>query len=119
MGKSGQATEYTLEQLKDIADAGSIGIPDDLDEGRKVVTAAGTRVALAASTACREVLVTAEEDNTGVIVVGGVGVIAALATREGTPLHPLDSVRIRIADLATVYIDSMVSGDGVTYSYEV
>lgn len=114
MGKSGQATEYTLEQLKNLTAGG-----DTLDEGRKVVAAAGTAVVLGASTTIKEVLITAELNNTGVMCVGGSGVIAAEATREGTPLEAGESMRIVTSDLANVYIDSTVNGDGVTYTTQV
>lgn len=85
--------------------------------GRKVVAAAATAETLAASTACREVTITAELDNTGVVVLGGSAVIAALATRRGHPLNAGDSVTIPIDDLAKIYLDVTVSGDGVTYAY--
>lgn len=88
-----------------------------IGDGRKVVTTAGTRVALAASTAIKTVVITAETDNTDKIVVGGSTVVAALATRQGTPLDPGDSLILNLDDLADVYIDSMVSGEGVTFTY--
>jgi len=85
-------------------------------DGRKVVTTAGTRVALAASTACKEVVITAETDNTGYVVVGAAAtVIAALATRTGIPLYAGDSVTIQTDNLADIGLDSAVSGDGVTF----
>jgi hypothetical protein len=85
-------------------------------DGRKVVTTAGTRVALAASTACKEVVITAETDNTGIVTVGAAGtVIAALATRTGIPLNAGDSVTIQTDNLADIGLDSAVSGDGVTF----
>ena len=117
MGKSGQATEYTLWQLKELIEAGSAAVSTSLSEGRKVVSSAGTAEALASSTEIKEVLVTAETNNTGMIVVGGSGVIAAEATREGTPLYPGDTILIQVDDLAEVYVDSTVNGDGVTYTY--
>ena len=86
-------------------------------DGRKVVTSAGTEVALASATACSWVQVTAETDNTGVIVVGASTVVAALSTRRGTPLNAGDSVTVPADDLANVYIDSTVNGDGVTFIY--
>ncbi len=86
--------------------------------GRKVVTTAGTRVTLASSTVARTVLIAAETDNTGVIVVGSAaGVIAVLATREGVPLSAGESLSLPIDNLADVGIDSTVSTDGVTYVY--
>lgn len=85
---------------------------------RKIVTTAGTRVQFQTSaTNCRKADITAELDNTGTVVVGGSGVIAALATRKGTPLEPGDSVTVYINDLSLLYLDSVVSGDGVTYNY--
>lgn len=89
-----------------------------LGSGRKVVTTAGTRVALASSTAAKWVIITAELDNTDVVVVGSAaGVIAALTTREGTPLAPGDTAIIACDNLADIGLDSVVSGEGVTYSY--
>ena len=87
-----------------------------MTDGRKVVTTAGTRVALASSTACKEVVITAETDNTGVVAVGAAAtVVAALATRTGVPLNAGDSIVLQIDNLADVGLDSMVSGDGVTF----
>ena len=85
-------------------------------DGRTVVTTAGTRVALASSTACKEVVITAETDNTGIVAVGAAGtVIAALATRTGIPLNAGDSIVLQTDNLADVGLDSTVSGDGVTF----
>jgi hypothetical protein len=87
-------------------------------EDRKVVTTAGTRVSLvAASTPCKSVVITAETDNTGIVVVGGAGVVAALATRKGVPLGPGDSIALDVVNLNLIYLDSTVNGDGVTYLY--
>lgn len=88
-----------------------------LNTGRKVVTTAGTAVAIASSTTCKWVAITAETDNTGYIVVGDSGVIASLSTREGVPLNAGDSIVIPIDNLSDVYIDSTVSGEGVTFTY--
>ena len=88
-----------------------------INDGRKEVASAGTAVTLAASTACTKVTITAEEDNTGVIVVGGSSVVAALGTRQGTPLNAGQSYTVEIDDLVKIYLDSTASGDGVTYSY--
>ena len=87
-------------------------------DGRKTVTAAATAEALS-STALHvdAVVITAETNNTGMIVVGGSTVVAAVATRRGTPLNPGDHMILEGVDLATIYIDSAVNGDGVTYSY--
>jgi hypothetical protein len=113
-GADGTATDAsTSNPLPVQATSGITTIGDD----RKTVTTAGTRVALASSTACKQVIITAETDNTGNITVGGSTVVAALATRRGIPLAAGDSVALEIDNLADVYIDSTVNGDGVTFAY--
>lgn len=88
-----------------------------IGDGRKVVTTAGTALALDTSTPCKKVTITAETDNTGIIVVGGSTVVAALATRRGTPLNAGDSYEFDIDNLADVYLDTTVNGDGVTFTW--
>lgn len=84
--------------------------------GRKTVTSAGTAEALVGvSTPCKKVDIVAETDNTGVIVVGDSTVVAALGTRKGIPLYAGDFYSIEIDDAASIYLDSTVSTDGVTY----
>jgi len=86
--------------------------------GRKVVAAAGTAEALVSSSRkITEVIITAETDNTGLIAVGDSAVIAALATRTGTPLNAGESIVLREDDLSNIFIDSTVNGDGVTYQW--
>jgi hypothetical protein len=99
-------------------------LPTTLGHGRKVVASAGIPVALASSTTCKEVTITALEGNTDVIVVGGTGVIAgtsgdAGATRTGVPLFPSNSITLKITNLANVYMDAVVSGNGVSFLYSV
>lgn len=107
------ATDNTVLDNIDANTAPTTG----LNTGRKVVTTAGTAVAIASSTTCKWVAITAETDNTDLIVVGDSGVIASLSTREGIPLYPADSIVIPIDNLADVYIDSLVSGEGCTFLY--
>lgn len=87
-------------------------------DGKKSVTKAGTRVQLsAASAAVHQLDVTALSGNTGQIVVGGSTVVAASgATRSGTPLSAGDTFTVYDVDLSTVYLDSTVDGEGVSYS---
>lgn len=87
--------------------------------GRKVVAAAGTAEALASAVTggVTEVIITAETDNTGIIVVGDSSVVAALATRKGTPLSASESIVMEATNLDSIYLDTTVSGDGVTYQY--
>ena len=88
-----------------------------IGHGVKTVTTAGTDEALAGSTACKRVVVQAQSDNTGVIAVGATGVDATIATGTGVLLFPADTFEIEIDNLADIFIDSTVSGDGVRYSY--
>ena len=86
-------------------------------QGRKVVAAAGTAEALASDTPCQKVDIQAELDNTDVICVGGSGVIAATATREGIALESKDVYSLEIDNLNKVYIDAEVNGEGVSFTY--
>lgn len=89
-----------------------------LKEGRKAVAVAGTEEPLVGqATPCSWVLVTAFETNTQKVVVGGPGVIAALAQRQGVPLSAGDSVPLPVDDVADVYVDSLVNGEGVIFAY--
>jgi len=87
---------------------------DVVVDGRDVVTTAGTRIQMSAQV-CKTVSVTAETDNTGIVVVGGATVVAAIATRRGLPLNAGDSVTITVDNVNRLWLDSMVSTDGVTW----
>ena len=96
-------------------------------DGRQVVTTAGTRVQLSATnnTKVGGIIITAETDNTGAVVVGASTVVAAVATRRGTPLAAGKSMTINGSwagdegrvDLSDIYIDAEQDGDGVTFMY--
>jgi len=89
-----------------------------IGDGLKVVATAASRVTLvAASTPAKVVIITAETDNTDYVVVGGSTVVALLATRQGTPLNAGDSITLLVDDLVDVYLDAVVSGEGVTFTY--
>lgn len=88
-----------------------------IGHGVKTVTTAGTDVALASSTPCKRVDIQAQTDNTGIIAVGGSGVDFTVATGTGIILSPGDIYSLEIDDLADIYIDSSVNGDGVRYSW--
>jgi hypothetical protein len=100
-----------------LSGAGVEAVKSSIKDGRKVVATAGTRLALAASTTCKHVTIVAETNNTDIVVVGGITVVAALATRQGVPLYPGDTYDLDIDDLADVYLDALVSTEGVTYTY--
>lgn len=87
-------------------------------DGSKNVTTAGTAVQLSStSVLCEKVEVTAKIGNTDVIVVGASTVVAATGTRRGTPLDPGQTFTMYIDDLSKVYIDSVVSGEGCTFTH--
>lgn len=89
-----------------------------IQSDRATCATAGTREQFkTGSTPCRKVDITAELDNTGVVVVGGAACVAALATRKGAPLEPGDSLTVYVTDLSLLYLDAVVSTDGVTYNY--
>jgi len=86
-------------------------------DGRQTVTTAGTRVALASSTTCKKVHIQALGDNTDAVVVGGSTVVAAAGTRRGIALLPFNSLTLECDNLADIYLDSVVNGEGVSYTY--
>src|SRR3990167_2104974 len=88
-----------------------------IGHGIKTVTTAGTDEALAGSTVCKKVIIQSQTDNTGLIAVGTSGVDATEATGTGVILYAGDALEIEIDNLADVYIDATVSGEGVRYSY--
>ena len=89
----------------------SIAAPTLIYHNKKTVTTAGTRVALAASQAVRSVCIKALAINTGYIYVGD----SSLSSTNGFQLLAGESVSLDISNLNTIYIDSSVSGEGVTY----
>lgn len=91
---------------------------EHVGDGLQLVASAGTAEALAAaSTACRLVVVSARPENTDVVVVGASTVVAAAGTRRGISLSPGQSVSLRVKDVANLYVDAVVTGEGVSYVY--
>ena len=89
-----------------------------INHGLKTITAAGTDEALAGSTAAKYVDIVAQTDNTGWIAIGGTGVDATVATGNGILLAPGDHTGwMPIDNLADIFVDSTVSGDGVRFTY--
>lgn len=87
--------------------------------GRKVVTTAGTQVPLISTVASTNwIIIQAESDNTGLIAVGDSSVDATVTSQtNGVLLAACESLVLPLSDAKAVYIDSTVSGDGVTYLY--
>jgi len=86
--------------------------------GVKTITAAGTDEALAGSTAAKSLTVQAQTDNTGWCALGATGVDATIATGTGVLLAPGDSYSFNIDNLADVFLDCTVTGDGARYTYQ-
>ena len=81
-------------------------------DGSKNVTTAGTRVVLAASQALTKgVRVRAKDANTGLIYIGGTAVSSS-----SDRLAPGESTWIDANNLAIIWLDAAVSGEGVTFS---
>lgn len=87
----------------------------------KTVTTAGTRVPLTATglTMANWLLIQPISTNTGLIYIGDRGVTSSnsngLSVGDSDVLWP--SATTNIYDLSTIYIDSSVSGEGVTVLY--
>jgi hypothetical protein len=97
---------------------GNLAPASILSQGHKEVATSGTAVVLQDApdpTTCKWVIITAKLTNTGLIYVGGPNVL--VATPKGTPLSAGDSVIIPVLDLSAVFIDAVVDGEGVTFTY--
>lgn len=89
-----------------------------IGHGVKVVEEAATDEPLvASSTPAKIVTIQAQTDNTSVVAVGGSGVDATVATGTGIILYPGETITLPCDDLAEIYIDSLVSGEGVRFIY--
>jgi len=89
-----------------------------IGHGVKVVATAGAHLALVTtSTPAEIVIIQAQTDNTSAVAVGGDEVDATVATGNGILLYAGDTITLEIDDLADVYIDALVSGEGVRYIY--
>lgn len=89
-----------------------------VEPGVKTVTTPLTDVPIVAvSTPAKVVIIQAQTDNTGAIAVGGEGVVATIATGTGIILYAGDSIVLEVDDLADVWIDAIVGGEGVRFTY--
>jgi hypothetical protein len=93
-------------------DVTSVSAPSTVFAGQKTVTTAGTEVSLASSqTLTQGVWIKALHANTGFIYVGLNGVTSTT----GFVLDNGESVFVPIANISTIFIDSSVNGEGVSY----
>ena len=64
----------------------------------------------------KKLTVTADDTNTGVIVLGGPRVVASAGSRQGMEiLYPGESVTDDYDDFNALWIDAVVNGDGVSF----
>jgi hypothetical protein len=84
--------------------------------GRKEVATVGTRVQLVTTSQWVKVVdITAETNNTGTVTVGDSAVVGAVNTRTGTPLVAGQTKTYYNVDLSSIWLDTTVNTDGVTY----
>lgn len=93
----------------------TLNVPTTIGSGKTTVTTAGTRVTLAASTACKSVTIKALSTNTNKIFVGD----ATVASTNGFQLAASEALSLDITNLNTINLDATTSGEGVTYVYVV
>ncbi len=114
-GATAAATAVTagaVAAAKMQTDVKTITLPTTVVNGQKTVAATGTAEALAGATTLLSVVsIKALISNTGNIFVGNSGVDST----NGYVLAQGESVVLSVADLATVFIDSAVNGDGVSF----
>lgn len=79
------------------------------------VKVVGTPVALAASTPCKWVTITALPSNTRQVNIGAAGVTSVSGSDTGVPMLARDSVTIPVADVALLFVDALVAGEGVSF----
>jgi len=90
-----------------------------LVDGRKTVSTAGSAEALGSTTTVKKVTVQAFEANTDAVAVGASTVVAASGSERGMILLPFQSFDFTNDDLADIFVDSRVNGEGVSFTYEV
>jgi len=90
----------------------------NMASGNVTVATAGTKVALAnTSTQVKRLDITANYTNTDMVTIGGSGVVGAASGRKGVPIAPGNTYTFYVTDLALVYVDSVVNGEGASYNY--
>lgn len=89
-----------------------------IGHGVKTVASAGTDEALVSQiTFAKWVTIQAQTDNTGIIAVGASGVDATVATGTGVALVAGAHITLPCDNLADIFVDATVTGDGVRYTY--
>ena len=89
----------------------NVNAPTTIYNGQKVVADAGTREALGADQAILSITIKAHKTNTGNIFVGN----NTVSNANGFILPPGEVVSLDIDNVADIYIDSAVDGEGVSW----
>lgn len=85
-----------------------------INSGTKTVAVAGTAEPIVAvSTPMNQVQIQALTTNTDLVFVGDSSVSSS---NPGAALYPGDSVDFSIDDLDTLYVDSVVNGEGISFN---
>jgi len=113
------AAGHTVTLAAGTANAGVVGHnKTGIADGVITVTTPLTDVPIVgSSTPAKLVIIQAQTDNTDAIAVGGEGVVATIDTGTGIILYAGDSVTLEVDDLADVWIDAIVGGEGVRFTY--
>ena len=106
-------TPLNVDGTVDVTSAGDQAAT--LTNGRRTVTTPGTAVALASSATCAWVSVSALPSNTGKVAIGGIGVLATPGSETGLVLAPGGSLTVPVDDIAAVFVDAVVPGEGVSF----
>ena len=97
---------------------GVVGTYRAMVSGAQTVATAGMPVQLISTpTEAKRLDVTANYNNSDIVTVGGSGVIGAQTGRKGVPIASGNTYTFTITDVSLVWIDSVASGDGVTFNY--
>ena len=95
--------------------------PQSNDDGHTFVPTPGTAVQVAAHS-CRFMIITADQLNTDVVVIGGPNVVAGASDdtgriRKGIPLFPNQQVTIPCDNTDQIWVDAVAATDGINWSY--
>ena len=95
--------------------------PQTNSDGHAFVTAPGTAVQLPTNT-CRYVVITADQANSDVIVIGGSEVVAGASgdtgrNRRGIPLFSNQQVTLAIDNTNQIWVDAVSAGDGINFAF--
>lgn len=83
--------------------------------GQKTVTTAGTAVALGTLQVDEAILVKALDTNTGVVAVGNDGADDVTVSNGYRLLAGESVILAKVDNLAAIYVDSAVNGEGVSW----